>query len=84
LDYAETVSGAKRYGHVALLNSWLVALLDGRLYFDGPGPEAVPSADGELDDEGRPLLVHPTRGVGIGRCLIWLFLCRLVMVKVFW
>lgn len=62
LDYAETVSGAKRYGHVALLNSWLVALLDGRLYFDGPGPEAVPSADGELDDEGRPLLVHPTRG----------------------
>lgn len=62
LDYAESVSGAKRYAHVALLNVWLMALLEGRLYFDGPGPTAVPSADGEVDEEGRPILVHPVRG----------------------
>jgi predicted phage terminase large subunit-like protein len=49
LDYAETVSKADRYAHVELLNLWLLALVDGRLYFDGPGPSPAGG-------------VHPTRG----------------------
>ena len=38
IDYAAHVSGATRYPHIVELNRWLMALLDGRLYFDGPGP----------------------------------------------
>lgn len=60
LDYACTVSGAKRYKHIELLNIWIMALLDGRLYFDGPGPAPIPS--GEVDEVGNPILIHPTRG----------------------
>lgn len=62
LDVAVTVSKAKRYAHVELLNTWLMALMQGRLYFDGPGPMPVPAESGEVDEEGRPLLVHPSRG----------------------
>ena len=64
LDYAETVSGAKRYPHVELLNRYLMALLNGSLYYDGPGPDPVPNGDGELDEEGRPILVHPSPSRG--------------------
>lgn len=53
LDYAVTVSKAKRYPHVELLNRWIVAQVDGRLYFDGPGPEGVKRGG---------VFVHPTRG----------------------
>ena len=41
LDYAVTVSGAKRFKHVELLNQWLMAQLNGNLFFDGPGPDPV-------------------------------------------
>tara|TARA_R110002020_G_scaffold1690_5_gene7693 strand:- start:6901 stop:8631 length:1731 start_codon:yes stop_codon:yes gene_type:complete len=60
LDYAVAVSQAKRYHHVELLNRYLVALTEGRLYFDGPGP--APVSHDEEDEVGRPVLVHPTRG----------------------
>ena len=53
LDYAVRVSNADRYGHVELLNVWIVALVEGRMYFDGPGPVPV------LDTGSRR---HPTRG----------------------
>lgn len=50
LDYAVSVSGAKRYKHIKLLNAWIMALIEGRLYFDGPGPLPVPlTKDGDLD-----------------------------------
>lgn len=66
LDYAVAVSGAKRYPHVELLNRYLAALIDGRLYFDGPGPAPVPKTGehGEpvYDEDGFVVLVHPTRG----------------------
>ena len=61
LDHACTVSpDTKRYPHIELLNNWLMALMDGRLYWDGPGPPPVPS--GETDEIGRDLLAHPERG----------------------
>lgn len=60
LDYAVTVSNAFRYRHVELLNRWLMAMMEGRLYFDGPGPAPVPS--GEVDEIDRPVLAHPSRG----------------------
>ena len=41
LDYAVKVSGAVRYAHIELLNVWILALVEGRLYFDGPGPGPV-------------------------------------------
>lgn len=50
LDYAVKVSGADRYAHVEELNRWITALIDGRMYFDGPGPG--PNEHG----------VHPFRG----------------------
>lgn len=49
LDYMVTVSKAERYNHVVMLNDWVMALMDGRLYFDGPGP---------MPENG----VHPVRG----------------------
>jgi predicted phage terminase large subunit-like protein len=49
LDYMVTVSGAERYPHIVMLNDWVMALMEGRLYFDGPGP--MPEAG-----------VHPERG----------------------
>lgn len=60
LDVAVDCSDAKRYDHIELLNDYLVAQMDGRLYFDGPGPPPVPT--GESDDAGRPILAHPIRG----------------------
>jgi predicted phage terminase large subunit-like protein len=42
LDVAVSCSKAKRYRHVELLNAWIMAQMEGRLYFDGPGPEPVP------------------------------------------
>ena len=100
LDVAVACSKARRYPHQVLLNRWIMALMDGRLYFDGPGPEPVPltrdrlghpsvavlvagyageempawldEATAELirelpegqafDEDGLPILVHPTRG----------------------
>lgn len=53
LDYAVTVSKAQRYDHIELLNRWIMAQIEGRLYFDGPGPHPVLR-------EG--VFVHPTRG----------------------
>ena len=35
LTYAVTVSKASRYRHVEELDRWIIALLDGRMYFDG-------------------------------------------------
>ena len=60
LDYAVSVSDATRYRHVELLNRWIMALMEGRMYFDGPGP--VPVDSGDVDEVGRPILVHPIRG----------------------
>lgn len=50
LDYACKVSKAIRYRHIEELNRWIMALIEGRLYFDGPGP--APGPDG----------LHPSRG----------------------
>jgi predicted phage terminase large subunit-like protein len=50
LDYAVTVSGAKRYRHIELLNRYLMALINGHLYFDGPGPMPRPLMRGEETD----------------------------------
>lgn len=56
LDYAVSCSGARRYRHVELLNAWIMALIEGRMYFDGPGPEPRPLTDeddpGDLDVSG--------------------------------
>lgn len=60
LSYAVEVSGAQEYPHQQMLDAWIVALIEGRLYFDGPGPAPVDS--GEVDDEGTPIFVHPGRG----------------------
>lgn len=60
LSYAVEVSGAKEYAHQKMLDSWIVALMEGRMYFDGPGPAPVPS--GEVDEDGFAILVHPERG----------------------
>lgn len=56
LDYACYISpdSAQRFQHTELLNTWIVALIQGRLYQFGPGP--VPA----LDDHG--VLRHPSTG----------------------
>lgn len=56
LDYALYVSPTQAMAlrHVEMLNQWLLALVEGRLYLDGPGPAPV------LGPEGR--LVHPETG----------------------
>ncbi|MEE9125347.1 MAG: terminase family protein [candidate division NC10 bacterium] len=41
LDHAVAVSKARRFTHAELLNRWLMALMGGRLYFDGPGPVPI-------------------------------------------
>jgi predicted phage terminase large subunit-like protein len=55
LDYALYVSPtqAMAFRHVELLNQWIIALVEGRLYLHGPGPAPV-LVDGEL--------VHPVTG----------------------
>ena len=53
LSLAEAVSEAERHPHQVLMDAWLVALDEGRLYFDGPGPFPV-KVGGKLQ--------HPTRG----------------------
>jgi len=45
---------AKAYRHIVLLDEWLVALIDGRLYQNGPGPAPVPDENGDLK--------HPVTG----------------------
>lgn len=55
LDFAAyATKGTQRYRHLELLNQYLVALHDDRLYIDGPGPAGI------KDDEG--ILRHPERG----------------------
>lgn len=54
LSFGEYVSGAERPPHIELLDLYLVALDQGRLYRDGPGPAPVP------DEQG--ILRHPDRG----------------------
>lgn len=58
LDYAVSVSGARRYRHIELLNAWIMALIEGRLYFDGPGP--VPRALTRDDDPGELVVIGYT------------------------
>lgn len=42
LEYMKrTSSMAREFKHIVLLNEWMLALEEGRLYFDGPGPEPV-------------------------------------------
>jgi predicted phage terminase large subunit-like protein len=53
------VSDAKEYPHQRLLDGYIVAQMEGRLYFDGPGP--LPVESGLLTDDGFPILVHPER-----------------------
>ena len=53
LSLAVDVSKAQMHPHQVLLDAWLVALDEGRLYFDGPGPKPVKK-------DGRR--VHPERG----------------------
>lgn len=55
LDYMVTVNPTfKRFPHIEIIDQWLLALEEGRLYFDGPGPLPVVTEDGRR--------VHPTRG----------------------
>lgn len=62
LDLAMAISKAKPWPHVQLLNRYITAQMAGRLYYDGPGPAPVPDPSGATDEEGRPILVHPSRG----------------------
>lgn len=52
LDYAlHTTPSAEAYEHIKLLNEYLVALFEGRLYKDGPGPPPI----GWGDDARHPI-----------------------------
>ena len=66
LPFCKSVSpGFKAYPHINLIASHLDALIEGRLYYDGPGPTAVRSEDFEEDEETREryyTMVHPERG----------------------
>jgi len=56
---------SKEYPHVKLIAEHLDALIEGRLYYDGPGPTAVASPDFEEDEETGErydVMVHPERG----------------------
>lgn len=56
---------AKEYPHVKLIAEHLDALIEGRLYYDGPGPTPVPSDEFEEDEETGQryyVMVHPERG----------------------
>ena len=63
LDYACYTSGSARPPHIELLNDWIMALIEGRLYFDGPGPAPVWSGETYVDgDHVFKVMVHPDRG----------------------
>ena len=54
LDYMLLVTpSSQAFAHIVMLNSYIMALTEGRLYTDGPGP--LPTGHG---DDAR----HPTRG----------------------
>lgn len=56
LDYATyTTPASERYPHIELLNEYLMALFEGRLYHDGPGP--LPEGFG--DDARHPMNGDP-------------------------
>jgi hypothetical protein len=57
-SYMQKVSGVKEYPHTKLLCQWIDALLEGRLYSDGPGPQGVRRED----EDGNPYFVHPVLG----------------------
>lgn len=46
--------------HTVLICKYIDALLENRLYWDGPGPEPILSD--EVDEDGIRLWVHPERG----------------------
>ena len=62
LDVAVTCSKAKRYRHIELLNTWIVAQMEGRLYFDGPGPDPVPLMEGDENRAGVEVFGHTRTG----------------------
>lgn len=66
LPYVKTATPmAKEYPHVKLIAEHLDALIEGRLYYDGPGPTPAASDEFEEDEEtGRRyyVMVHPERG----------------------
>lgn len=58
LNFAVHTSGADRMAHVELLDEWLTALVEGRLYANGPGPPPAWN-----DAEGR--FGHPQTGAPV-------------------
>ena len=63
LDYAVHVSKADRPRHIEHTNDWIVALIDGSLYFDGPGPPPVWTGEVEIDGNHEiKIMAHPERG----------------------
>lgn len=66
LPYVKAASPqVKEYPHVKLIAEHLDALVEGRLYYDGPGPTPVPSDEFEEDEETGQryyVMVHPERG----------------------
>lgn len=60
-----TTPAAKEYPHVKLIAAHLDALVEGRLYYDGPGPTPIEGPEFEVDEEtGQKyhVMVHPARG----------------------
>jgi len=56
----------KAYAHLVLLCKWLDALLEGRLYYDGPGPTPIIARwEKDQDPDGNvieiPVMRHPDR-----------------------
>lgn len=66
LPFCKSVSpGFKEYSHIKLIAAHLDALIEGRLYYDGPGPTPVRGPDVEVDEETGEefyVMVHPERG----------------------
>jgi hypothetical protein len=66
LPYVKAASPmVKEYPHVKLIAEHLDALVEGRLYYDGPGPTPVASDEFEEDEETGQryyVMVHPERG----------------------
>ena len=58
LNFACFASDADRMAHTVLLDAWLVALEEGHLYQDGPGPTGV-------WNEGEQRFVHPETGAHV-------------------
>jgi predicted phage terminase large subunit-like protein len=67
LAFCTTVTPSfKEYPHIRLIATHLDALIEGRLYYDGPGPTPIRSdEDVEVDEESGEeyfTMIHPTRG----------------------